>query len=154
MQEPQEVQKNVQEEHTFPENPLIAALFPDSSFDRIEVFRLDGYLGRSSRRRYVRLYQESLRGFLDIPGDRVRHVARREPIDGLPYTDVIWIEGKVMSGDDLEPIYSGGELSKVTTSSVIAAWKSADKPAPPEQKAGEGDDTGGGRPGAVSTRFR
>jgi hypothetical protein len=146
MQELQEVQE-VQEvqEGTFRENPLIAALFPDSSFDQIEVFPLDGYLGRSSRRLYVRLYHESLCGFLDIPRDRVRCVARRKPIDGLPYaTDLIWIEGEVMSGDDLEPIYLGGELAKVTTSSVRDAWKSADKPAPAEQVAGEGDDGEGG----------
>jgi hypothetical protein len=134
MQELQEVQE-VQED-TFRENPLIAALFPpDSSFDQIEVFPLDGYLGRSSRRLYVRLYHESLRGFLDIPRDRVRCFARRKPIDGLPYaTDLIWIEGEVVSGDDLEPIYLGGELAKVTTSSVRDAWKSADKPEPPADK--------------------
>jgi hypothetical protein len=51
MQDPQELQK-VQEKDTFRENPLIAALFPDS--DPPNHLELEGYLGRGSRRRYVR----------------------------------------------------------------------------------------------------
>lgn len=152
MQELQEVQE-VQED-TFRENPLIAALFPDSSSDPLEVVGLDGYLGRSSRRGYVRVYEESLRSFLDIPRDRVRYVARRKPIDGLPYaTDLIWIEGKViegkvMSGDDREPFYSGGELARTTS-----AVKSANRPDPPDPVAGERDEPGSGRRRGIYTRF-
>ena len=63
-------------ELNFTENPLVAALVPDAGDPPVLVY-LEGYLGRSSRSHYLRLYRmtPTLSGWLDIPVSRVRHRA-------------------------------------------------------------------------------
>jgi|SRR4051812_10301349 hypothetical protein len=140
----------------FPENPLIAALVPDAG-DPPDLVELEGYLGRSSRRRYVRLYEVSLRGYLDVPRDRVRLVAQQEPDDGYPFsTDLIWVEGRELSGSGREPIYPGGELA-LQTGDVATTWtaaQSAGNSVSTQVAAEDHSEEGGQRRTGGGTQFR
>jgi hypothetical protein len=133
------------DEPHFTHNPLVEALVPDAGDPPVLTY-LEGYLGRSSRTHYVRLYESTtltLKSWVDVPVSRVRYTTYSEPEPGEPAgIDRLWLDGAKLTGDGLDPIYPGGELTLVDSDNLLAKLS-----ATAGDDGNGGGEKGGGQPG-------